>query len=166
MGKGIIIAAALAAALCAGCNSLSSPSGQEGGPTPQERTAYASDAVSLLHLLAAPSEGTLAIGCKEGDQYGRGIERALQSRLRMAGYAAQLVLPADERQKGDKGRYSVPNLWIEVIPYEGTSYAELAVTFRGERFARLFQAKGRSPAPVSGWVKREREGSKAGEILP
>ena len=150
----LLLAAALAASGCASLRPADPPAisfAQQG--------VYADQAVKIIHMIAAPGSGTIVIGCKEGDPGARAVERAVQARLRAAGYAVQLALPRDERQKGDPGRYGTPNAKIELIPYEGSKYAELAVTWRGERFSRLFSSAGSSPAPVSNWVKREREGA-------
>ena len=156
MRRSLILAAGLTCLLCSACTSLRQAA--EPKTTFAQQGVYADQAVRIIHMAAAPGDGTIVIKCKEGDPDARAIERAVQARLRAAGYAVQLALPPDERQKGDPGRYGTPGASIDLIPYEGSNYAELAVTLHGERFSRLFSTAGSSPAPVSNWVKREREG--------
>lgn len=155
--KTLGLALILAGLLSGGCASLKDPAVLQMGVTQQ--SVYADQAVKIIHMIEAPGNGTVVIACKKGDKGARVFERAVQTKLRAAGYAVQLALPDDERQEGDKGVFGVPNLNVELIPYEGAPYTELAVTLRGERFSRLFSAAGSVPSPVSNWVKRERQGA-------
>lgn len=71
------------------------------------------------------------------------------------GYAIEMVLPADKRQKGDVSEISASgkHLFLSLEPLEESSYYKLNVRLAGINFYRLYALSNSELIPVSAWTQ-------------
>ena len=86
------------------------------------------------------------------------IGRAVASRLRLEGYAVQIVLPPEKRQKGDVKKVEDMSLSGEALafnlnPLTGSDYVEFSVIVGNSRFAKIFLVKGLTVTEASNWTR-------------
>lgn len=152
------------ALLLTGCNTLSATTSPESAFKPMisyaETSVYADQVAKIIAHVRPADNGTIVIIGKDKDPKVRALEKGVETQLQSNGYAVQHVLPLIERQKGDVNELK-PNAGyrvnIDLIDYRDSAYTELAVDAEGVRYSRLFAVKDQNVAPVSNWIRRQKE---------
>lgn len=160
---GISSALIAVAASLSGCVSLKGTEQPPAYASEPVSSYFVTEAVELIRANYLADSGTLSY-IPGSDPDVSAIGRQVASQLRHDGYAVQIVLPPEKRQKGDAQnvedmKLDGPAFAVELIPFTGSSLVQFAVTVGTSRFAKVYGVEGLTVREVSYWSRLDADES-------
>lgn len=123
---------------------------------------FSTQAVELIEQQYLADSGTLSLIDKnDPDVVLQAIGHHAIEQLRADGYAVQIVLPPEKRQKGDVEQMKLNGqpLAFNLTQLQGSDYVEFAVIVGSSRYAKVFKVQGLTFTAISNWMRLNAEES-------
>lgn len=121
---------------------------------------FSNQAIDLIEGQYIADSGTLSLIDREDPSLVlTAISRHVLAKLRDDGYAVQIVLPPEKRQKGDVDEMKLNGqpLAFNLTQLQGSDYVEFAVIVGSSRYAKVFKVQGLTITSVSNWMRLNAE---------